>query len=602
MADHVRLFGGAAPVQGAGKLDYYAIVAGAIAALHDPSAEARQAVYEHARRVVLSQLHSRARRPSKQKLAEERRALERAIQIVETKARKRPRVPARGNRQTATSRELARRMRAPVGEAALRLKAALTRAIKVVHSAARKHSGTLARTKSEPRASVKPAARSRLGLNQAALLWLPEALKRAKGVIKAESHKWRSARAKAKAAPARKTITPPRVRIGQAVPWLAAALCVVGVATTYWFARAWLSDHLAARSRPHLADSAAEHGGAPAVAFGPPPGCDAILAATDLSACASAATERHEAGVDPQPDHTQWLSTSAGLPRPQPASPTAEATAPAASSAPAAAASSAEPTAGPTARARELTDEGIRLAKSGDLEQAMRELTNAVRADPLYADAYVHRGQTYFKLGDTEHALMDLHEAIRLDPHNAPAWRARGMTQLYKGDEDDALADLSKAIQLSEADPTRLPAVDLFYAHRIRASLCDKRKLYEREIYDLTAMIDAYWKDPLLADALRTSYREAGVATLIGSIYRLRANANVRKGAPDVAISDLSFAMQLDPQKALPLLLERARLQETLNRREQALSDYQRVLETMPANEEAKAAVTRINGQALKTD
>ncbi len=232
----------------------------------------------------------------------------------------------------------------------------------------------------------------------------------------------------------------------------------------------------------------------------------------------------------------------------------------------------------------------------------MHELTNAVHADPLYADAYVQRGQTYFKLGDTEHAITDLNEAVRLDPRNAPAWRARGMTQLFKGDEDAALADLSKAIQLTEADPTRMPAVDLFYAHRIRANLCDKRKLYDREIYDLTAMINAYWKDPLLADALRTSYREAGVASLIGSIYRLRANANVRKGAPDLAISDLSFAMQLDPQKTLPMLLERARLQETLNRREQALSDYQRVLEITPANEEAKAAITRFKGQALKTD
>ena len=77
--------------------------------------------------------------------------------------------------------------------------------------------------------------------------------------------------------------------------------------------------------------------------------------------------------------------------------------------------------------------------------------------------------------------------------------------------------------------------------------------------------------------------------------------ANVQ-GAPDLAISDLSFAIQLDPQKALPLLLERARLQETLNRHEQALADYQRVLEITPANEEAKAAITRFKSQALKTD
>jgi tetratricopeptide (TPR) repeat protein len=607
------MFGGATPGKGGGRLDYYAIVAGAIAALHEPSAEARQAVYEHARRVVLNQLHTPPGRLSKNRIAHERRALERAIQVVEGRSRKRRRAPVPVNGAAPPVRKPATRWRLRAGQAALS-----SVIFPLVRLAAR---GSL-RASEAVRASATAIASTPAVVRRAAARQKPNNLPflgaaSARPRFRIDMTAFRSTptrvrRAVAQASLERATPKVPalaRVRPAQVAAWSMAALVFAGLGATFWLARARLNDHLLRQSQPQLAEatpvgttpSAAPARGSQApVAFGPPPGCSAVLAATDLAACASAARERQQAGVDAQPDPGKWLSTAAGVPQPEPAAPTAQPASPTAEAA--APSPPAEAVAGPTARARDLTNQGKRLAKDGDLEEAMRVLMDAVRADPLYPDAYVHRGQTYFKLGDTEHALTDLNEAIRLDARNAPAWRARGMAQLYKGDEEAALTDLSKAIQLTETDPTRMPSVDLFYAHRIRASLCDKRKLYDREIYDLTAMIDAYWKDPLLADALRTSYREAGVATLIGSIYRLRANAHVRKGAPDLAISDLSFAIQLDPQKALPLLLERARLQETLNRREQALADYQRVLEITPANEEAKAAVTRFKSQALKSD
>ncbi len=602
------MFGGATPAKGASKLDYNAIVAGAIAALHEPSAEARQAVYEHARRVVLNQLHTPPGRLSKERIAHERRALEHAIKVVEGRARKSRRAPAPADAGAKPARKPARAWILGIGQAVLSsvlfplVRLAARGGLRASH-AARTSAAALAsapvfaaRASARLKANNVPASQStpahpRFRIDKTAFRSVPTRVRRALAQVNPEHEL------------PRKPLSLAGVRAGRVAVWSTAALVLVGLGATIWLARARLNDHAFRQSGPQvaaatpasaaLAGAAAERVSQAPVSFGPPPGCSAILAATDLAACASAARERQQAGVDAPADPGKWLSTFTGVPQPEPTAPTAEA---------AAAAPPPEPVSGPTAHARDLTDQGKRLAKDGDLEQAMQVLTDAVRADPLYADAYVHRGQTYFKLGDTEHALMDLNEAIRLDARNAPAWRARGMAQLYKGDEELALGDLSKAIQLTEADPTRMLAVDLFYAHRIRASLCDKRKLYDREIYDLSAMIDAYWKDPLLADALRTSYREAGVATLIGSIYRLRANAHVRKGAPDLAISDLSFAIQLDPQKALPLLLERARLQETLNRREQALADYQRVLEIMPANEEAKAAITRFKSQALKTD
>jgi tetratricopeptide (TPR) repeat protein len=378
------------------------------------------------------------------------------------------------------------------------------------------------------------------------------------------------------------------------------AMFVALVAASYWLAGGRIGGVAPARPRP-AAVQAQQPAPVPAlteVAVGPQPappqptsaeprGCGPMLAATDLAACANADAERMEA--EGQSAAPLWLS-SVELNDPRKLAPAAPETPPPASVAPAPSPAGS--------KARDLTESGKQWAKKGDLERAARDLTEATRADPLYAEAWVQRGQVMFKLGDTERAIADLNEGVRLDPHNAVALRARGMAQLYKGDEESALADLSKAIQLAEADPARMPPIDLFYAHRSRAALCEKKKLYDREVYDLTAMIDSYWKDPLLADTLRTSYREAGAASLIGSIYRLRANVQVRKGTPELAIADLSFAIQLDQQRALSLLLERGRLQETLGRREQAQVDFQRVLELNPANEEAKTALARLKGQA----
>src|SRR5262245_33508721 len=501
MAERAFEASGAAPRAGGptGAADYYPIVAGAVAGLTQNTAQTREAVYAHARRVVLGRLEAIQPPLAKHLIEGERRALERTIKRVEAEART---------------------------------------------------GGVNARA-----AAGRPASRPRSG------------------------------------------------RMIRIIAPFSLALFVAVVAATYWIVGGRFNNFSVTRPRPPVEQSTtARATGAGAVegaaalatrsdpaqvAVNEPKGCSPLLAATDLVACANADAERIEARPYPLSVMPNWLATYHGLREARPAAPSAQANAPAGAD-------------GTPSKAHLLTESGKQLSKSGDLERAARDLSEAIRVDPLYAEAYIVRGQTMFKLGDADRAIADLNEGVRLDPNNASAIRARGMTQLYKGDEDAALADLSKAIQLAEADPARMPALDLFYAHRSRAALCEKRRLYDREIYDLSAMIDAYWKDPLLAEALRTSYREAGAASLMGSIYRLRANVHVRKGSPELAIADLSFALQLDQPPTLPLLLERARLQEMLGRREPAIVDFQRILEINPANTEAKSALTRLKGQASR--
>lgn len=83
----------------------------------------------------------------------------------------------------------------------------------------------------------------------------------------------------------------------------------------------------------------------------------------------------------------------------------------------------------------------------------------------------------------------------------------------------------------------------------------------------------------------------------MATIYRQRAALYIQRANADGAIADLSFALQLDPTRAIQLILERARIQEAAGKREQAAADFKRVLQINPRIEEAKQAVARLNAQ-----
>jgi tetratricopeptide (TPR) repeat protein len=245
--------------------------------------------------------------------------------------------------------------------------------------------------------------------------------------------------------------------------------------------------------------------------------------------------------------------------------------------------------------ARAAYERGMLQSKGPDPERAIREFSDALRADPNFSDAYLQRGNMRFKNGNADQAVNDFNIAINVDPRNAAAYKARGMALLYQGNEDQALDDLTRAIQIAEAEATRLSVLEVFFARRSRSQMYSRRQVDERELFDLSAMIDTYWKNPELADALKQNYGVQGSAALMASIYRQRANLYQQRANADGAISDLSFALQLDPSHALAILAERARVQEAAGRREQAAADLKRALSLNPRFEEARRGLARLN-------
>jgi tetratricopeptide (TPR) repeat protein len=243
-----------------------------------------------------------------------------------------------------------------------------------------------------------------------------------------------------------------------------------------------------------------------------------------------------------------------------------------------------------------LIASGKQAALGGDLDHAVRDLSEAIRVDPTYPDGYLARGETYFKLGQTERAIADFSAALAHDPRQAAGFRARGMAHLYLGKNDLALADLSKAIELGEKDPQLLAPIELFYARRSRGAIYDSKQQYDREIADCTALIESAAHDPVLAQALAANYGTAGTANTMAKLYRQRANALARTSNVEQAVVDLTAAIGLSSDRGYAALLDRAKLHELLGRRDLALADARAALKIRPGSEEARLALTRLGG------
>jgi tetratricopeptide (TPR) repeat protein len=90
-------------------------------------------------------------------------------------------------------------------------------------------------------------------------------------------------------------------------------------------------------------------------------------------------------------------------------------------------------------------------------------------------------------------------------------------------------------------------------------------------------------------------YQAEGTGNLIATIYRQRANAYIRQGKTDLARADLTAAMPLSADRGFSALVDRARLNEAIGQRDQAIADLQSALSIRPGSDEARIALRRIS-------
>ena len=119
--------------------------------------------------------------------------------------------------------------------------------------------------------------------------------------------------------------------------------------------------------------------------------------------------------------------------------------------------------------------------KLTDPQKAIEYLTNSIRLQPDYADAYFNRGLTYGKeFGHYQRAIEDFDKAIRLKPDFTNAYINRGIAYNKLDQHKRAIKDYNEAIRLQP---------DSFLSYYNRGAAYDDLDQYQRAIEDYNEAI-----------------------------------------------------------------------------------------------------------------
>ncbi len=92
-------------------------------------------------------------------------------------------------------------------------------------------------------------------------------------------------------------------------------------------------------------------------------------------------------------------------------------------------------------RAKVLSYLGEKPAGAEQLAKAVKDLSEALRLDPAFTEAYNWRSLAYLQAGDDRRELADLDALIALEPGHAEAYRRRYESRLASGDRGGAALD-----------------------------------------------------------------------------------------------------------------------------------------------------------------
>jgi|GEM_PF-421083 len=103
--------------------------------------------------------------------------------------------------------------------------------------------------------------------------------------------------------------------------------------------------------------------------------------------------------------------------------------------------------------AKSLVDEADDLAGNANYDEAIDLYTQAIEADPTYANAYVGRALANSSgYGDYATAITDLEQAVELDPTYAEAYSVLGQFNFFEGNYDAVESNLNRALELNPSD------------------------------------------------------------------------------------------------------------------------------------------------------
>src|SRR5437660_3760455 len=210
-----------------------------------------------------------------------------------------------------------------------------------------------------------------------------------------------------------------------------------------------------------------------------------------------------------------------------------------------------------------------------DFDAAIADYTEAIRLQPEFEEAYYNRGVAHAHTnayksvnfqepapwGDQSHwraTIADLSVAIAYRPDRADSYRYRGFAHNGVGENEEAIADLNEAVRLNSKDG---------WAHVGLADVYEMRGDFdkaERE-YDIAARLEKqnvdvfvhrstfYWRRQNFEQALTEANKAVQLAPNYPPARFARATANQFLKRYDLAVSDLTSAIEFDTKAINPL-------------------------------------------------
>ena len=260
----------------------------------------------------------------------------------------------------------------------------------------------------------------------------------------------------------------------------------------------------------------------------------------------------------------------------------------------------------------------VAFREEWDYETAIREFTQAIEADPEFAEAYYLRGVVYAEDGQPAAAEADLSQAIALQPDLVEVYYERGRLYLYELERPkDALADYTAAIELNsefveayldraryylwygdddeqawaDLDRALELAPDLAEAWGLRGELYFWREEYDLALPDLTRTVELAPEDAWTWEMLGFCHYSLGqyeeaIACYDEALelepsnldlYYHRAFASFEMGDLDAALEDLNKVLLLKPEHS-GAYYGRGRLHVAAGHYEEAIADFTEVM------------------------
>ncbi len=198
-------------------------------------------------------------------------------------------------------------------------------------------------------------------------------------------------------------------------------------------------------------------------------------------------------------------------------------------------------------------DDGITLAKSGELNKAVDAFSKYINVHSKEFKPYYLRAITYLSLQDLKNCVSDCDIAISLMPDSSEAHSVRGEAYLKLGIIGKALDDLNDAIRLNQKNADayflkgELYSLQGQYAQAMEY-LETARKLRPEDANMLLWMADIYMRF-YRHDLAMECFDKAIQLSQEPAVYNARGKAYLFLRQPKKAVSDFEKAIQVAPDQ-----------------------------------------------------